>query len=130
MWVAHPITTSRRICDESRMKSFLRNVVMVLSVFVLLAACVTIPADGEAVQCAACDALWIRLLPVSGAPGIYRANHAKRWQACAACEEFSLAYFAGGRLPERCLECGGKLSAQGVEVTKSGGALLSEAGSL
>lgn len=98
------MTPGRRLCDESQTKSFLLNVLMVLSVFILLAACATIPADGEAIQ-------------------------------CAACEEIALVYFAGGRLPERCLECGGKLSVQGVavqgvDVTKSGGALLSEAGSL
>jgi hypothetical protein len=99
------------------MKILLRTALLALSALVLLAACATVPSDGEAVQCEACDALWIRLRPASGAPGIYRASHAKRWQACPWCEALAIAYLQGGRRPERCVECGGELSVRPVNVT-------------
>jgi hypothetical protein len=100
------------------MKIFLRTAALVLAAFFPLAACTTIPSDGAAVQCEACDTLWVRLLPASGAPGLYGLNYEKRWQACSDCEKLAMAYFGGARLPECYSKCGGKLSEQPVKVTR------------
>ena len=85
---------------------------------VLLAACATVPVDGDAVECDACRTIWIRLYPSSGGPGIYRLNHEEKRQPCADCEKMAMRYFESGELPPRCPQCGGNLAVRPVNVTR------------
>lgn len=85
---------------------------------VLLAACATVPVDGDAVECDVCRTIWIRLYPSSGAPGIYRLNHVEKRRPCANCTQLALRYFETGRIPERCPQCGGHLAVRPVNVTR------------
>jgi uncharacterized paraquat-inducible protein A len=85
---------------------------------VLLAACATVPVEGEAVECDACKTIWVRLYPSSGAPGIYRLNHDEKRKPCANCQKLAARYFETGEIPERCLRCSGKLVVRPVSVTR------------
>ena len=85
---------------------------------VLLAACATVPVEGDAVECDACKTIWIRLYPSSGAPGIYRLNHDKKRKPCANCQKLAARYFETGGVPERCPRCGGNLVVRPVNVTR------------
>ena len=82
---------------------------------VLLAACCTVPApDGEAVECDACETLWIHMFPPVEPPGLYRLNHAKQWRACSACEGYAERYFRSGKIPAFCPRCRGRLAVRPV----------------
>ncbi len=85
---------------------------------VLLAACATVPIDGEAVECDVCQTIWIRLFESSGAPGIYRLNHEEKRRPCANCGKLAMRYFETGELPRRCPQCGGNLAPRPVNVTR------------
>ena len=91
-----------------------------LALTLLLAACATVPdnTDGEALDCSACRAIWIRLLPSSGAPGVYRAKHCPKQRLCPECTRIVARYFRGGELPARCHACGGDLVWHPVSVTQ------------
>lgn len=85
---------------------------------VLLAACATVPVEGDAVECDACKTIWVRLYPSSGAPGIYRLNHDEKRKPCASCQKSAVLYFETGGVPERCPRCSGKLALRPVSVTR------------
>ena len=87
----------------------------VLTVF--LAACATVPVQGEAVECNACRTMWIQLCPSSGAPGLYRLNHQEKSKPCVDCQKSAMAYFQTGKSPGRCPGCGGTLTVRPVNVT-------------
>jgi hypothetical protein len=85
----------------------------------LLTACSTLqPLDGDAVECDVCETVWIRLFPSSGAPGVYRLNHAEKRKPCRTCRALALNYFQTGEIPQRCPECGGNLTLRPVSVTR------------
>ena len=88
----------------------------VLAVF--LAACATVPIEGEAVECDVCQTIWIRLFESSGAPGIYRLNHEEKRKPCANCTKLAMGYFESGKIPESCRQCSGNLSVRPVNVTR------------
>jgi NAD-dependent SIR2 family protein deacetylase len=83
-----------------------------------LAACATFPADGDAVECDTCRAIWIRLYPSSGGAGIYRLKHEEKREACPDCEKLAARYFQTGKLPPRCPHCGGNFIVRPVSVTR------------
>jgi hypothetical protein len=85
---------------------------------VLLAACATVPIEGEAVECDACQTIWIRLFEASGSPGIYRLNHDENHRPCAHCAKLAMRYFETGELPPRCPQCGGNLTVRPVNVAR------------
>ena len=84
----------------------------------LLAACATVPVEGEAVDCDACRTIWIRLDPSTGAPGIYRLNHDKKHKPCVRCQRLAMRYFEKTGVPARCPQCGGNLAVRPVNVTR------------
>jgi hypothetical protein len=84
---------------------------------ILLAACATVPVQGEAVECNACRTMWIQLCPSSGAPGLYRLNHQEKSKPCVDCQKSAMAYFQTGKTPAKCLGCGGTLTVRPVNVT-------------
>ena len=84
---------------------------------ILLAACATVPVQGEAVECSACRTMWIQLCPSSGAPGLYRLNHQEKSKPCVDCQKSAMAYFQAGKTPGKCPECGGTLTVRPVNVT-------------
>lgn len=90
-----------------------------MSAALLLGACSTLqPPDGEAVQCGACDTIWIRLFETSGAPGVYRLNHEIRRRPCRTCQALAANYFQSGEIPKRCADCGGNLTLRPVNVAR------------
>ena len=99
------------------MRTIRHSACLVFATF-LLVSCATLPPDGDAVECAACDALWIRLLPATGAAGVYRMKHEERPEPCARCEKLSASYFRTGEIPTRCPQCGGRLLLRPVNVTR------------
>jgi len=101
--------------DFKFMKSF-KAVGALLILF--LAACASVPVDGEAVECDLCRTIWIRLYPSSGGPGIYRLNHEEKRKPCADCGNLATRYFETGKLPPRCPQCGGNLVVRPVNVTR------------
>lgn len=84
----------------------------------LLASCVTVPPDGDAVECRACRAMWIRLLPPTEAPGIYRLKHCPRSRICPRCSSLAAKYFETGEMAPRCPSCRGVLVARPVSVIR------------
>ena len=84
---------------------------------VMLAACATVPPQGDAVECDACRTIWIRLFPSSGAAGIYRLNHEEKRKPCRNCGRLAERYFETGEIPPRCPRCGGNLTLRPVSVT-------------
>ena len=82
----------------------------------LLASCATVPVDGDAVDCDVCEMMWIRLLPASGAPGLYRLNHDTKRPVCSSCRELAMEYFETGRLPACCPRCRGTLTLRPVNI--------------
>ncbi len=82
-----------------------------------LAACATVPVQGEAVECNVCRTMWIQLSPSSGAPGLYRLNHQEKAKPCTSCEKLAMAYFQTGKTAGKCPECGGTLTVRPVNVT-------------
>lgn len=85
---------------------------------VLLAACATVPVEGDAVNCDACRTMWIRLYSSSGAPGIYRLNHDEKHPPCLRCQGLAVRHFEGSGLAPRCARCGGNLALLPVRVTR------------
>lgn len=83
-----------------------------------LVGCASVPVDGDAVECGACDTLWIRLFESSGAPGLYRLNHDERHEPCTACRARAMEYFETGRLPDDCPVCHGRLGVRPVAVSR------------
>lgn len=87
-------------------------------VFILLAGCASVPADGEAVECDVCRALWIRLYPANGPEGVYRLNHDRSRELCAGCESSAVRSFQTGEIPVSCRQCGGRLTARPVNIAR------------
>ncbi len=81
----------------------------------LLAACCTVPPPvGEAIECDACETLWIHMFPPVDPPGLYRLKHGKNWRACSACERLAETYFRSGKIPAFCPRCRGNLEVRPV----------------
>jgi len=84
---------------------------------VLLASCATVPVQDEALECDACQTMWIRLYPSSGAPGVYRLIHGEKTKPCENCQQLAMACFQTGKAPKKCPECGGVFTMRPVNVT-------------
>lgn len=83
----------------------------------LLAACRSLPADGGAVECGTCRAMWIYLTSHDPAPGFYRLEEeVAAPRTCPQCEKLAVRYFESGKLPARCPDCAGRLERRGVEI--------------
>ena len=100
------------------MKTIRRSAWAAVCALLPLTACSTLqPPDGDAVECDACDTIWIRLFPSSGAPGVYRLNHGEKRKPCGSCGKLALGYCETGQIPKRCPDCGGNLTLRPVDVT-------------
>ena len=84
----------------------------------LLASCATVPPDGIAVECRACRAMWIRLLPSTEAPGIYRLKQCPKSRICPNCSSLAARYFETGQMVPRCPRCRGILVSRAVNVIR------------
>ena len=94
-------------------------VVAAISAACLLVSCATLPADGDAVECDACQAMWIYLSSGTPAPGLYRLNgNGDKRATCARCQKIAVGYFESGGLLQHCPDCGGRLRARGVDIIR------------
>ena len=86
----------------------------------LLTACSTLrPLDGDAVECDACQAMWIYLSSGTPVPGLYRLNgNGDKRATCARCQKIAVGYFESGGLLQQCPDCGGRLRARGVDIIR------------
>jgi hypothetical protein len=84
---------------------------------IFLAACATVPVQGEALECNACQTMWIRLYPSSRAPGVYSLIHGEKSRPCGNCQKLAMACFQTGKSPQKCPECGGVFTVRPVNVT-------------
>jgi DNA-directed RNA polymerase subunit RPC12/RpoP len=82
------------------------------------AGCVSIPPDGDALDCSACETMWIRLLPATGTTAYYRAKREKAPSSCANCQTLAAKYFETGEVPRACPQCGGKIIVRPVNVVR------------
>jgi len=90
---------------------------------VLAAGCATIPPagiDGVAVECTACDTVWIRLDRPRELAGIYRIQHDATREVCPDCEKLARQFLRTGQAPAQCSSCGGMLIPGEVQLTTAG----------
>jgi hypothetical protein len=110
---------SRLSATPKSMNKLTGLVVAAIGAAFALVSCATLPADGDAVECDACQAMWIYLSSSTPAPGLYRLNgNGDKRPTCARCQGIAVGYFESGGLLERCPDCGGRLRARGVDIIR------------
>jgi hypothetical protein len=92
---------------------------MLAVMLAMLGACATVPSDydGAAVECDACQAMWIRLDRPRGLAGLYTIRHRPDRELCAECNRMVRRCLRGGPCPETCEACQGNLTSGVVELT-------------
>ena len=108
-----------RVSSSLRFSKLLTKAIGLLVALIVLVSCATLPADGDAVECDACKAMWIYLSSATPAPGLYRLeSDGSKQPICKRCQEMAVRYFEQGSPPQRCADCGGRLRARGVDIVR------------
>lgn len=96
----------------------MKKLPLLLLATALLSACLTVEPDGGAVECSACEMIWLRLDPSTGIPGTYLVAHGKRRKPCRSCVKAAEAFFDGRQLEPQCSHCGGNLAFRAVNIIR------------
>lgn len=81
-----------------------------------LTGCLALKPDGRAIECSACEAIWLKLEPEAGFPGVYRVIHGSRRKPCRTCERRATAFLDGAPALTHCPDCGGELAYRPVII--------------
>ncbi|MBU3665975.1 MAG: hypothetical protein FGM15_08905 [Chthoniobacterales bacterium] len=96
----------------------MKKLLLLLLASAFLPGCLTVEPDGGAVECSACEMIWLRLDPSTGIPGTYLVAHGKKRRPCRSCARIAEAFFGGAELQPRCQRCGGGLAYRAVNILR------------